>query len=212
MQKVLHVGCGPAPTRLHALFDRTAWEEVRLDIDPAVRPDILGSITDMGQVPDGAMDALYSSHNIEHLYPHEVPVALREFRRVLRPDGFALITCPDMQSIATLVAEGRLEDPAYVSPAGPITPLDMMYGLRSALAAGNLFMAHRTAFTHRTLGAHLQAAGFSRILVQRDARRFALWALALVQDAPPERLRVLLDKGFPLPVPDSVLQPPQPAG
>ena len=43
-----------------------------------------------------SVDAVFSSHNIEHLYPHEVPLALKEFMRVLKPDGFVLMTCPDL--------------------------------------------------------------------------------------------------------------------
>ena len=85
------------------------------------------------------MDAVWSSHNVEHLYPHEVPVALAEFRRVLKPEGFAIVTCPDLQAVAELVAQDKLTQPAYQSPSGPISPLDILYGHRPALALGNLF-------------------------------------------------------------------------
>ena len=47
------------------------WQEVRLDISEQVAPDIIGTITDMEAVADGSMDALWSSHNIEHVFPHE---------------------------------------------------------------------------------------------------------------------------------------------
>lgn len=177
---VLHVGCGaPDPQKLNRWFDlNSGWREVRLDIDPDVQPDIVASMLDMNMIADASHDALYSSHNIEHLYPHEVGVALREFGRVLKPDGFALITCPDLQAVADLIADDKLEDTAYISPAGPIAPLDMTYGLRAALARGNLFMAHRTGFTQRTLGQHLLSSGFAQVVVKRDVPAFALWALA----------------------------------
>src|SRR3954471_5234183 len=138
---VLHVGCGVAhPRKLpEAWFPRAEWQEVRLDIDPAVAPDIIASITDMAVLRPGIFDAVWSSHNLEHLYPHEVPLALTEFRRVLKPDGFVLVTMPDLQSVARLVADGLLEEAAYISPAGPIAPHDILYGLRPALAQGNLF-------------------------------------------------------------------------
>jgi SAM-dependent methyltransferase len=176
---VLHVGCGAAdPAKLPpAFFPTGAWRELRLDIDPAVAPDVVASITDMTPIPDGSVDAVWSSHNMEHLYPHEVPVALTEFRRVLKPGGFALITVPDLQAAAELVAADRLGEAAYVSSAGPITPLDILYGLGSALAQGNAFMGHRTGFTARTLEAALTAAGFPVVRVIRDGK-FALWAAA----------------------------------
>ena len=36
-------------------------------------------MTDMSMVDSAAVDAVWSSHNLEHLYAHEVPVALGEF-------------------------------------------------------------------------------------------------------------------------------------
>ena len=176
---VLHVGCGaPGPHKLPAdFFPAGAWREVRLDIDPEVAPDILASITEMSVVADGSADAVYSAHNLEHLHAHEVPLALREFHRVLRPDGFVLVTVPDLQRAATLIAEDRLEEPAYASPAGPISALDMVYGFGRAIEAGNGYMAHRTGFTARTLEGALRTAGFPIVRVIRDDR-FALWATA----------------------------------
>ena len=93
MKTFLHVGCGPKRK------DRTTsgfadWNELRFDINEFVQPDLVGTMTDMSSVSTESVDAVFSSHNIEHLYPHEVPVALSEFLRVLKPDGFALITCP----------------------------------------------------------------------------------------------------------------------
>ncbi|TWB51470.1 class I SAM-dependent methyltransferase [Nitrospirillum viridazoti] len=178
---VLHVGCGVhRPEKLHSLFHSSEWREVRLDIDPAVQPDIVASITDLSMVADGSVDAVWSSHNVEHLHAHQVPVALAEFRRVLKPDGFALITLPDLQAVAALVAEDKLDEAVYLSAAGPIAPLDMLFGLRSAIARGNEYMAHRTGFTAQTLGKALLAAGFAAVKVTKDKPSFNLWAMAYV--------------------------------
>jgi SAM-dependent methyltransferase len=133
--------------RTTAAFASLDWRELRLDIDPTVSPDIVGTMTDMADVPDESVDAVFSSHNIEHLYPHEVPLALAEFLRVMKPGGFAVITCPDLQSIAALVAEDKLTDAAYVSPSGPIAPIDILFGYRPQMAIGNLYMAHHCGFT-----------------------------------------------------------------
>jgi predicted SAM-dependent methyltransferase len=175
---VLHVGCGqPAPNKLPAPFRKEGWHEIRFDIDPDVKPDVVGSMTDMSNFADGSVDALYSSHNIEHLYVQEIPLALREFLRVLNDRGFALITCPDLQAIAKLVAEDKLIEPAYVSPAGPISPFDMLYGHRASLLRGNLHMAHRSGFTARLLAVTLREIGFFHVVVARDRPNYALWAI-----------------------------------
>ena len=179
-RQVLHVGCGAAdPAKLPAaFFPQGLWSELRLDIDPQVGPDIVASITDMSVVASGSVDAVWSAHNLEHLRAHEVPLALAEFRRVLRPMGFALVTMPDLQQVAALVADGTLEGTAYISSFGPIAALDMLYGFRPSVAGGNDFMGHKTGFTAGTLAQHLTAAGFAQVQVQRDGA-FALWATAV---------------------------------
>jgi predicted O-linked N-acetylglucosamine transferase (SPINDLY family) len=165
---VLHVGCGPRESGiLPEAFRGPRWRAVRLDIDPRVCPDIVAALTDMAAVATESVDAIWSAHNLEHLHAHEVPRALNEFHRVLKPAGQALIVLPDLQRAAELVAADKLEETAYASSAGPVTPLDMIYGLQAAIAAGNGFMSHRTGFTARTLGQHLVNAGFDRVKVSR---------------------------------------------
>ena len=176
----LHVGCGPKrKERTTRGFNTAAWSEIRLDIDPSVSPDVIGTMTDMASVSSGSVNAVFSSHNIEHLYPHEVPLALAEFMRVLTSDGFAVITCPDLQSVCALIAEDKLTEAAYTSPAGPIAPLDILYGHRPAMARGNLYMAHRCGFTQSVLAATLKASGFASVAsMRRSGPNFDLWALA----------------------------------
>jgi len=180
VKTVLHVGAGhskngaPLPAGLRT----REWKELRLDIDPANEPHIVGSMLDMPAVADESVDAVYSAHNIEHVYPHEVPVVLKEFLRVLKPGGFLIVTCPDLQTVAQLVAEDKLADAAYQSPAGPITPLDILYGYRPALAQGNLFMAHKCGFTLSVLLATLRAEGFLAVAGKRRINAFDLWAVA----------------------------------
>ncbi|MEO8113585.1 MAG: methyltransferase domain-containing protein [Phenylobacterium sp.] len=195
MPTFLHVGCGQQykAGTTHG-FNTPEWTEVRLDIEPGVEPDILGDMIDMKAVESGSMDAVFSSHNIEHLYPFEVPLALAEFRRVLKPGGFAVITCPDLQSVAALVAEDKLLEPAYESPAGPISPLDIMYGHRPSLARGHLHMAHKCGFTRKVLVGLLNQAGFGGFASMRRPASFDLWAVAVAAEPPASEKAVALAK------------------
>lgn len=195
----LHIGCGNArKNSTTPAFGGTGWEELRLDIDPNVQPDVVGTMTDMAMVESQSVDAVYSAHNIEHLYPHEVPLALREFCRVLKPGGFAIVTCPDLQSVAALIAADKLTDTAYLSPAGPITPLDILYGYRPSLAEGNLFMAHHCGFTKKSLSSALLQCGFRHAATaQRSAPPFDLWAVATKDSAEESTLRELAREHFP---------------
>ncbi len=201
IKTVLHVGCGTfAPEKLHPAFRGPEWRELRLDIDPATKPDILANLLDMSAVRTAEVDAVYSSHNLEHLYTHEVPLALREIRRVLRPEGMAVITLPDLQAVAERIVADGLESTAYQSPAGPIRPIDILYGFEPALAAGNLFMAHRTGFTARSLGNALLAAGFATVTLQRNPPAFSLWAVAFVRSPDDVQLAAAQRALFPLSV------------
>jgi SAM-dependent methyltransferase len=173
---VLNVGCGyPLRQKLHQHFHGPEWREIRLDLDPAVQPDIVCSIIDIRPIDADSVDAIWSSHNLEHLQRHEVPLALAEFLRVLKPHGLLLLTLPDLQQVARLVVEDRLEDSAYISQSGPITALDIIFGHTASLARGNQFMAHRTGFTARSLHKLLVVAGFVEVAL-RQGTSFDLWA------------------------------------
>lgn len=195
----LHVGCGSKKKdRTTAGFNTDAWREVRLDINQAVKPDIVGTMTDMSGVADESVDAIFSSHNIEHLYPHEVPLALKEFIRVLKQDGILVITCPDLQSVCALVAEDKLTEPAYTSPGGPIAPIDILYGHRPSMARGNLYMAHRSGFTNKVLIGTLRSCGFATAAAaSRGYPHFDIWAVASKSELSNEAMHKLAGEHFP---------------
>jgi SAM-dependent methyltransferase len=182
-KSVLNVGCGGESLRIGSIFSPEKWEEIRLDIDPGNRPDIVCSIVDMrGVVGDGRFDALHCSHAIEHLYAHEVVPALREFLRVLKPNGFALISSPDLAAIARFMLSQGAEAIAYQSPAGPIRPIDMLFGHAESIAQGQVSMAHRTGFTAQRLARTALAAGFADVRIL-EGDSFDLWAALLAPGA-----------------------------
>lgn len=151
----LHVGCGgdPFPDWLGGDFD-----EVRLDIDPRHAPHIVADMSDLGDI--GPFDAVVCLHSLEHLMPHMAARALSEFRRVLKPGGFAMVIVPDLEDVRPT------DEVVYEGPAGPVTGLDMFYGLRRLLA-DMPHMAHRCGFVADTLRRELLAAGFGRAEVRR---------------------------------------------
>ena len=178
----LHVGCGGNyKDRTTPAFASEDWQEVRLDIDDSVKPDIIASALDLSIIDSESFDAIYSSHNIEHVYAYEVPIMLREFLRVLNNDGFFVVTCPNLVPVARLIAEDKLTEPAYISPAGPISPLDILHGHGASIKRGNEFMAHKTGFSPKSLNVALREAGFQSIaMVSRDDQNsMDIWAVAM---------------------------------
>ena len=74
-----------------------------LDPGAMVRMDI----TDIGY-PDGTFDVIYCSHVLEHV--DDDRRAMREFRRVLKPEGWAILLVP-------ITVEKTFEDPTITDPA-----------------------------------------------------------------------------------------------
>lgn len=173
---LLHVGCGtPGKKKLPKPLQGEEWQEIRLDIDPKVNPDIVGDITDMVAVPDNYCDTLFSSHNLEHIYSYQTPQAMNEFFRVVQVGGRAIITLPDLQAVAIQVAQGLWDEPLYDVESGPVTPRDIFYGLDRRLAAGQHYMAHKNGFTAHSLGRAMLRAGFCNVIIERDGH-YNLWA------------------------------------
>jgi len=198
-KKLLNVGAGHrnSGAELPTAFRTSEWQEVRLDIDPKNEPDIIGSMLDMSAVASGSVDALYSSHNIEHLYPDEVPKAISEFVRVLKPEGIAVVTCPDLQAAAQMIAEDKLMDTAYESPIGPVTPFDIVYSHRKFTGRDKPFMAHHCGFTLKVLIGMLKAGGFRSLAGKRHPSSFSLWVVASKSNFDEAPLRELAEKLLP---------------
>ena len=174
----LNVGCGRRGTG-GSLPYFSDWQEVRLDLDPLARPDVVANITDLDCIADASFDAVFSSHSIEHLFEHELPRAMQSFRRILKPEGFACILVPDLQIAARAIAEDRMSDPIYHSVSGPISAHDMVFGFGAAIARGSVFMAHRCGFTPTVLGRTVVGGGFAEVIVRRREAHLELAAVGL---------------------------------
>ena len=178
MKNLLHVGCGYRTKKDTLKYYDDEWKETRVDINKNVNPDILGSMKDLSNVQNNYYDSVFSSHSIEHVYAHEVNGVLKEFHRVLNMNGLLVITCPELKSICKLVLEDKLLDIAYESAAGPISPIDMIWGHRVPIKKGNEFMAHKCGFTLKTLMGACTNANFKTVAGIERPKLFDLWVVA----------------------------------
>ena len=197
---LLNVGAGhpKSGARIPHAFQSSEWKEVRLDIDPANEPDVIGTMLDMSAVANESADALYSSHTIEHLYPNEIPQAMKEFLRVLKPQGYAVITCPDLQAAAEMIAQDKLMETAYTTGSGMVvTPFDIVYSHREYTGRDKPYMAHHCGFTLKVLNATLRSNGFASVVGKRRARGLDLWVVATKQQMDEAALRELAEKVLP---------------
>ena len=144
---LLSVGSGGEPL---PDWEARGYTVVRLDIEPATNPDIVASMTDMG--PIGPFDAVLCSHSLEHLYPHEVPIALSEFHRVLKPGGCVVVLVPDLEGVSA--TDDLLPD------GNGLSGLHLYYGAAGLLAEFP-YMAHHCGFVADTLGRVMTEVGFT---------------------------------------------------
>jgi len=90
----LHVGCGYniIPELINCdRYNQSA--DVHLDA------------SDLNGFSDSSVDLIENHHMIEHLSFNEVEKALTEWTRVLKPEGYLITTCPDLNKTAKLWIE-----------------------------------------------------------------------------------------------------------
>jgi len=163
-RRVLNVGGNSKKIPIPECY--AGWDHVLLDIDPRGSPDIVCDARQLHSLSGAQFDAVYCSHNLEHYYKHDCENVLTGFLHVLKDDGFADISVPDMKAVMKQVSERDLdiEDILYVAPAGPITVRDVIYGWSKEIEqSGQDFFAHKTGFTDRSLFAALKLAGFGEV-------------------------------------------------
>jgi predicted SAM-dependent methyltransferase len=178
---VLNVGGGDKNIPIPAHY--SGWAQVLLDIQPAPGVDLVHDARRLAELQSATFDAVYCSHNLEHYYPHEVPLVLAGFHHVLKNDGFAEIRVPDIPAVMrhAVARDMDLDDVLYESPAGPISVHDVIYGYgREIESSGEDYYAHKRGFTHKSLLAALQQAGFPAVWLTEPAH-FEIGALAFKQ-------------------------------
>jgi hypothetical protein len=160
-KKVLNVGGNSKEIPMPAEY--AEFQQLWLDIDPKVKPDILCDARKLVTLNGDQFNAIYCSHNLEHYYRHDVPKVLAGFLHVLKDDGFAHIRVPDIDAVMRTIIEKKLDidDVLYESPAGPIMALDVLYGYGVEIEqSGQDFFAHKTGFTEKSLVKILKQSGF----------------------------------------------------
>lgn len=121
--RVLDVGCNTGRGG-KALRDVDSHLEIfgldcvqaRLDrLPPGVYKGYVCSYTSDINAPDNSYDVVVAGELIEHLLPADVESTLREFYRVLRPQGRMLLTTPNPQYIKLKLTGGSVLGGAHVS-------------------------------------------------------------------------------------------------
>lgn len=168
-RQVLNIASGPiggGDARLQAgISTPDGWGILRAVIGSSVAPGIVASVNDLLTLPETGFEVAWCSHVVEHRVVHEIGPAASEVLQILKPGDELFVFVPDLEAA---IAKGRLMDPLSMSPAGPMSPHDVLSGHGASIAAGRTAMANRTGITPETLGTCRHAAGFNPVLVYRS--------------------------------------------
>jgi ubiquinone/menaquinone biosynthesis C-methylase UbiE len=190
---VLNVGGGNKDIPIPRYYGN--WRQDLLDIDPKGKPDVVCDARELHMLAASQYDAVYCSHNLEHYYKHDVAKVLKGFLHVLKPDGFAEIRVPDMNSVMKRVVGSTLdiEETLYQSPSGPISVHDVFYGFATQIESSGVdFYAHKTGFTSPSLEALLLRSGFPNVYMFVAEEAFEIRAVAFKRE-PTAAQRLVLE-------------------
>lgn len=114
--------------------------------------DYVGDAKDLSRFEDEIFDEIYASHLLEHFdYKDSLGQALKEWYRVLKPDGKLYISVPDMKVLCDLFLRGENSQTRF-------SILRMMLG---GHCDKNDY--HYTGFDFEILSHFLNIAGFKRM-------------------------------------------------
>lgn len=147
-------------------------------IDAVERPaaDIVAFAHEI-PLADGCAIEVLAIHLVEHVHLWELPPILKEWARLLEPGGRLVLELPDLIKCCANVLAGRSVPNKHPHQIG-------MFGLYGDTQQCDPFMAHKWAYTFKTLAPIVEAAGFRDIVeratvfhpVGRDRRDFRLEA------------------------------------
>jgi predicted O-linked N-acetylglucosamine transferase (SPINDLY family)/predicted SAM-dependent methyltransferase len=141
------------PLRLHigGQQRRPGWKIVNIQPGPEV--DYVTDCTNLQLFTEGSAEEIYASHVLEHLgYQEDLPRALAEIHRVLKPGGAVKISVPDFEVICRL----------FLDPA--CTEQERLLLMRMAFGGQlDAHDFHYVGLTQEILGRYLSRAGFARM-------------------------------------------------
>lgn len=157
---------------------------IHLDIDPKWNPDIVADARKI-PLPDNSVDEILAQHVIEHFPWSETNKILKEWYRVLKPNGIIKIICPDLDYILRVYLsldnafldtwEKEIDEKGMSFPHGASDDKDIWINFKLFSSACK-YDNHFAAFNFRLLKKRLSAAGFDNIERKRARRSLNVWA------------------------------------
>lgn len=123
------------------------------DIENRPEVDFIGNASDLSQFEDNSLEAIYASHVLEHFYHGyngELILTLKEWYRVLKPQGKLYISVPDLKILCWLFLHPNF------FPMEKLHIMRIMFGGQT-----NEYDVHKVGFDFDILTLYLNEVGFS---------------------------------------------------
>lgn len=173
----LNLGCG---------FDIRAGY-VNVDANDEHHPDLVSDVANLSALADGVASEALAQDVLEHLPRAKASTALREWNRVLQPEGQLVVRVPSIVHLLRLLEDKRHQDLATQQRL-----IQCMYGTQGY--DGDF---HLNGFTEVTLRHDLNGAGFAVLNLRIiDDWMFEVRAKKIQHVAPDPMLRLATDKEF----------------
>lgn len=120
----------------------------------ATADTIIRNMFDLKGIPNNSVSAIYSSHTLEHssIGDGTLTATLREWRRVLRPNGILFVALPDLETIFRMYLDKSMDlQDKWMATM-------MIYGAQS-----DEYDFHMVGFDEEILTSFLQQEGFCKV-------------------------------------------------
>lgn len=143
-KKIVDLGCGMP----HESYTSDEGDVIRVDIREDVNPDYR---CDLRRLPfaTGEFDVVFSSHTLEHFSRNEVPEVIKEWVRILKPEGELRLVLPNLEWAAKHVLNKEIDTDVY----------NVLYGAQTYD-----LNFHKTGFTKQIVEQLLAGEGFKKFV------------------------------------------------
>ncbi len=141
--------------KLHIGGEQSHPEWEVFNIQPGEDVDHVGDAKDLSRFGDETFDEIYASHILEHFdFEGSLPAALKDWHRVLKPEGKMYISVPNLEVLCGFFAK---KDEFTLKQRFML--MHMMFGGHASSCD-----YHYTGFDFDILGHFLAKAGFTRMV------------------------------------------------
>ncbi len=174
----LFVCCAPdgAEPPTPAVGRTALWRELRVDIGPDDACAALDSLSKLAACAAASVDALYCADTLEQLHDDDLAAMLAQFRRVLKPDGYAVISSAEGPAQGDASA-GHAQDSAGAAASLP-PPYPRAANVGTPDGVASPAANHAGSVNLTALLGMLQRAGFPTVAGKRRAQPRHLWVVA----------------------------------